>query len=302
MRILIILLALSTSLFSQGPIQFQGGGPSTETPLTVTGPDTVLLQIDSFYGFNYQPTSPDFYDEDTGRIQYENFGDAFSVRLGGNFKVPDDVPFAKFGFFTDLGNGITYTRLGQEYNVGYHQGWEQLNEQNLVAAGDSIFTGTAGAIYLIVEMGAVEVANLNLLIQKTNGNSTVTAPGDGYITSVIWAEENGGIGTNTLGEYSFGNGATGGVNFGLPIWENMTAVGMVFNAETAGTNATVTATINGTNLASGITSTSNTAVSYFPAGIPISQGDLLNFRTVSVLGTFSDVRVGLIVEQKVTFR
>lgn len=129
------------------------------------------------------------------------------------------------------------------------------------------------------------------------------SPLSASVTSIIWAEESGGLVVNTSGQFSFGNGATGGANYGMPIWEDIEAVGMVLNAEVKGTSTTVGYTINAVlrPAEKQITATEHTTVFYFEESETLTQGQLLNFRTTAEVGTWSDVRVGLIVRQKIQF-
>jgi hypothetical protein len=123
-----------------------------------------------------------------------------------------------------------------------------------------------------------------------------------YVTDIIWAEENGNLIVNSR-QYSFGNGASGGNNFGMPIWEDMVAIGMVLNAENADVSATVGYTIDAAlePPPRQIVATGNTTVYYFPTGHQLTQGQLLSFQTTAEVGNWADVRVGLIVKKKVKF-
>jgi hypothetical protein len=130
-----------------------------------------------------------------------------------------------------------------------------------------------------------------------------SSPLSATVTSVIWAEESGALVVNTNGQFSFGNGATGYANYGMPIWEEMEAVGMVLNAEVKGTSTTIGYTINAVlrPAEKQITATEHTTVFYFAESEVLTQGQLLNFRTTAEVGAWSDVRVGLIIRQKIQF-
>ncbi|MEL6804466.1 MAG: hypothetical protein AAFO91_11885, partial [Bacteroidota bacterium] len=121
-----------------------------------------------------------------------------------------------------------------------------------------------------------------------------------YTYDLIWAEENGGIADNQLGEYSFGNGATGGATFGIPVWQDMEVVGMVANLENSSVGAVITTTLDGTDITYSITTTGTTTVTYFPTSIQATQGQLLNFRTITG-GGGNDARVGAIIKQPIIF-
>lgn len=116
--------------------------------------------------------------------------------------------------------------------------------------------------------------------------------GSSYFETIIWAEENGAVSSNT-DEWSYGNGAVG-ANIGIPSFWDCEAVGMVLNSEVVGTSLTVNLRKNSTTVGS-ILATSRDNFIDFPVGVPISRGDRINFKTGTEVGTWSDVRVGVIL-------
>lgn len=124
--------------------------------------------------------------------------------------------------------------------------------------------------------------------------SQIDALGGGYFEVMIWAEENAGIAANQ-DEWSFGNGAVGVI--GIPSFWDCEAVGMVLDADTAGTSATVVLKIDGVPLATqfGITATGEVSVSDFATPLPINRGSRIGFRTTAVSGDWTDVRVGVVL-------
>jgi pSer/pThr/pTyr-binding forkhead associated (FHA) protein len=113
-----------------------------------------------------------------------------------------------------------------------------------------------------------------------------------YFETLIWAEENAGI-ANGQDEWSYGNGATG-ANIGIPSFWDCEAVGMVLNAEVVGTSAQVFLIVNGTQVES-ITGTSRDNFVDFGTPVNINRGDRITFKTGPLVGTWSDVRVGVVL-------
>ena len=118
-----------------------------------------------------------------------------------------------------------------------------------------------------------------------------------YFEVMIWAEESAAIAANQ-DEWSFGNGAVGVI--GIPSFWDCTAVGMILDADNAGTSATVVLKIDGTPLATqfGITATEETNFSDFATPLNLSRGQRIGFRTTQVSGSWSDVRIGVILRVK----
>lgn len=113
-----------------------------------------------------------------------------------------------------------------------------------------------------------------------------------YFETIIWAEENGAVSSNT-DEWSYGNGAVG-ANIGIPSFWDCKAVGMVMNAETVGTSLGVDLRVNSSTSAT-IVGTSRDTFYDFPLPVDISRGDRINFKTGLEVGTWSDVRVGVVL-------
>lgn len=123
-----------------------------------------------------------------------------------------------------------------------------------------------------------------------------------YYTDVIWAEESSQLSAPPNGlEWSFGDGATGPI--GLPVWEDMEAVGMVAHYETGNGSATVELYINGVDSGGSVIMNNglNPSVSTF-APKPLSTGDLIGFHTTNVSGppanSIRNARVGVILRRK----
>lgn len=116
--------------------------------------------------------------------------------------------------------------------------------------------------------------------------------GTQYFEQIIWAEENGNVSANQH-EWSYGNGATGS-NIGIPSFWNCEAVGMVLNAETFGTSATVSLRVNSVSVES-ITATQRDNFVDFTAPVAISRGNRISFYTNTVSGSWNDVRVGVVL-------
>ena len=116
-----------------------------------------------------------------------------------------------------------------------------------------------------------------------------------YSIQVIWAEENGVISANQT-EYSYGNGSTG--NIGIPCFANgVKAIGMLMQSETIGTSATVALIVNAIQVGGEyeIVSTEKDSVHYFTTPLDIELGKRIGFRTTTVTGAWTDVRVGVIL-------
>lgn len=116
--------------------------------------------------------------------------------------------------------------------------------------------------------------------------------GSSYFETIIWAEENGAISSNT-DEWSYGNGSVG-ADIGIPSFWDCEAVGMVLNAETVGTSLGVWLRVNSANTL-GIVATQRDNFVDFPTPVAISRGDRINFKTATEVGTWSDVRVGVVL-------
>ena len=112
---------------------------------------------------------------------------------------------------------------------------------------------------------------------------------------IIWAEENGGI-SNGQREWSFGNGATGITNVSM-VHDGEIKKAFI-EAESTGTSATIDIMVN--DVIAGTASFTGNGVYTFPTPIVVSEGDAIGFRTNTVSGSWSDVRVGCGVVQVVS--
>lgn len=225
----------------------------------------------------------------SGGVSYTSSPRSTNVNLGGNRIINVDDPInssdaATRGYVDNATRYIIEGSVHPEGNVAADVGTIFIN---ILGNGDSI-------LYL-KENNDIATQGWQPLLDRED------EPAEAYVTDVIWAEESGALTSNNLGQYSFGNGATGGVNYGLPIWEDMTAVGMIVNAEITGTSVVIQYAINGTTQPLNVTATGNTTVSYFSTEANLSSGDLLNFRTGLEVGAWTDVRVGLIVKKTVKY-
>lgn len=131
----------------------------------------------------------------------------------------------------------------------------------------------------------------------------------------VWAEE-GGVLNNNSAQWSYGNGATGFM--GLPIMDDGWEVThMYFHADTYAANtavevalcdyttpsnaaANILATIALSNSVDGFGATNNAAkyVELSPY-VPVPNPAILGFRTISRVGTASDVRVGVRLRRQI---
>lgn len=331
MRILtsILLVAAALTVSAQsGPWQLiVDGTPTIAAPRTITEGRFDIFVNNNFSRQSQRLETP-IYDTLSGKFNGDT-SDVFLIRFGFSYRVTPGVEYAEFALLADVGSpAIEPVKLGQwiESRPGV---WRDVNPEKTVFVGDSVVANGA-RLYIEVLGGSVDVARFDVYTELKHDESeepsagitsllglsdvAVVAPqvGDlfvfngatfvnspGYVTDVIWAEENGGLVSNTLGRFSFGNGATGANTFGLPIWEDMEAVGMVVNAETAGASVVIQYTLDATIQPQSVTATGNTTVTYFPAAQSITSGQLLNFRTGLEVGTWTDVRVGLIVRKKI---
>ena len=130
-----------------------------------------------------------------------------------------------------------------------------------------------------------------------NGTGQLQATTPGTLTPIyewrdIWGEESAGIAANQ-DEYSYGNGATGRI--GLPFDAGWEIQDVYLQADVAGTSATI-GIMNYVN--SGLVQLGTftaTSADYFEtlaAPVAIPAGAVLGSRTLTVAGTWSDVRVG----------
>lgn len=325
----LILFAFATvpAAFGQsGPWQLiVDGTPSTESPLTVSN-QRVNVKLSKNLEFKSEKEGSQVYDESSGRFNAD-LKDVLGIRFGFSYRVTPGETYAEFALFADVGTGIDPVKIGQwiEARPGV---WRDVNPEVTIFAGDSV---AANGVQLYFETygGSIDVAKFDAFVEVKHSEAKVeidslykmsdvseTEPQSGqllrfdgtsytpvnaYVTDVIWAEESGAISSNRVGFFSFGNGATGGDNFGFPIWEDMTALGMVVNAEVAGTSLVVQYRINAVTQPQTVTATGNTTVEYFSTPQQLNQGDLLNFANGLEVGNWSDVRLGLIVKKEVKF-
>ena len=137
--------------------------------------------------------------------------------------------------------------------------------------------------------------NLKMLPLPITGDQPIFKNGEWQLESIlngftvfpIWAEENGGIASGQS-EWSYGNGATGAA-IGIVLPFDCEVLAVTLNAETSGTDASIDIVINGIPQ----NTSSFTAANGFNniTAVPIVAGDRITFRTNTVNGTWSDVRV-----------
>ena len=105
---------------------------------------------------------------------------------------------------------------------------------------------------------------------------------------MVWAEESGDL-INGSRNWSFGNGATGAVN--VFVMYDALVTKMFIQAEVIGATASIDLMIN--DVVAGTASYVGNGIVEFPAPINVFEGDELGFQTNTVVGTWSDVRVGV---------
>jgi hypothetical protein len=124
-------------------------------------------------------------------------------------------------------------------------------------------------------------------------------PISGTNSYYIWAEENGGLGTNAY-EWSYGNGATGN-DIGVTIMVESRLTHIALNADSFGTSVQIrarksTGSGSGTIVASPIF-TSNNGVFQLPVPITFEAGDVLIVQTGALVGLTTDARAGFRFEE-----
>ncbi|MEO0627912.1 MAG: hypothetical protein AAFY91_13040 [Bacteroidota bacterium] len=330
LHIILIVFACIHLHAQKAPWEFIADStPDTLAPLVLVEGRTNLELTADFFLSDPVVSVPTIYDTST-HVFNADAGDVIEGRFGFTYRLPETSDYVEFDIFLDVGTGIDPVQIGH-YAESRQDTWRSVNPEFSFFAGDSV-AARGAIIYAQVYQGSLELAYFDLLSKVCHDadlssgtdppplttlpdvNTTDLQPGDvlqwsgtefvnvsAFIYTVVWAEENGGISGGTLGEYSFGNGATGTANFGLPIWQDCEIVGMVVNAESAATDATFVCTINGLNISEQVTATTNNTVEYFPSAVSVSQGDLLNFRTVSTTGTWNDVRIGAILKLPINY-
>ncbi len=110
---------------------------------------------------------------------------------------------------------------------------------------------------------------------------------NGFTIFPIWAEENGGISNNQY-EWSWGNGATG-AGIGIVIPFNCELFAVSFNAENFGTSVSIDTELDGVAANLSTFLTSSAFQNFTP--VAVTAGQRLGFRTNTVNGGTSDVRV-----------
>lgn len=122
-----------------------------------------------------------------------------------------------------------------------------------------------------------------------------------YEKIAVWAEESTAISTNQQ-EWSFGNGATGQI--GIPLAEDWEIYAIGVHADVATGVATIIVREQNAGVdipGTSITTIANqeTTISTLTTPIPLSVGNVIGFRTVSVTGgSVSDVRVAVYLRRK----
>ena len=119
---------------------------------------------------------------------------------------------------------------------------------------------------------------------------------NGFTIFPIWAEENGGIASGQY-EWSWGNGATGAL-IGIPLPFDCEIFAMSFNAEVFGTSVSMDVELDGTIVQTSLFNAANDTDIF--TAIPITAGQRLGFRTNTVVGTTSDVRICAWIRVKAT--
>lgn len=161
--------------------------------------------------------------------------------------------------------------------------------QPIAITNKPTIAGEAGDFVLVSDTsdsGNLKKVDVNDLLGAVGSTSSV-----GY---VIWAEENGGI-ANGQREWSFGNGATGTNNLVATADGEVTKA--FIQAETVGTTASIDILIN--NVSAGTATFSGNGVFTLVTPIAYVEGDEIGFQTNTVVGTWSDVRVGARLEEEV---
>ncbi len=124
-----------------------------------------------------------------------------------------------------------------------------------------------------------------------------------YEKIVIWAEEGANLNDNNL-EWSFGNSATGQIGIALP--EDWEAYAVSVNSQINGTGDSaeiaITNSVTNTNIftftatATTVDNMAYTEILATPVAIP--AGTSLGFRTVTVTGSFQDIRVAVFLRRR----
>jgi len=129
-------------------------------------------------------------------------------------------------------------------------------------------------------------------IDNTWANPVSGPTSEATIHDTIWAEENAGLNNNAR-EWSFGNGSTGTNNV-YAMYDGEIPKMFLQAENSSGTSVTVSVMIN--DVIAGTGSWTANGVYTFPTPIPVVEGDAIGFRTGTVVGTWSDVRVGVLLD------
>ncbi len=158
---------------------------------------------------------------------------------------------------------------------------------------------------------------LNVLEASQGGGSTPTLDVTQeavYETQVLWAEENGRI-TSNQSEYAWGNGSASVV--GLRMTDGWEITGMSFHAGTY--PSTATAVVNVFNWTTASTAAANILSSIsignavdgggqinnahkvveYTTPIPVPAGTVLGFRSGTITGVISNVRIAVFLRRKI---
>lgn len=231
----------------------------------------------------------------------------------------DSVAFnTEYGLVFRDGDSSNYQQLyadSQADTPSWNPSTNTLTTPNLSATDISgSIISASGEMY--ARTGDALGANYNtLMVDTTTGKFYHTGSygggGGGGTTTTIsasmiyWAEENGNLNTGTDSgfQFSFGNGSTGEIGLPVPL-RGAKAIGMIYNAEVIGTSATITlykinnSTITSTGQSITLASPNYEGMTIFgtPVSIADDSSEVFAFRTTATSGTWTDVRVGVIIE------
>jgi len=116
--------------------------------------------------------------------------------------------------------------------------------------------------------------------------------GYGIAKIAIWAEENGGLNSNS-NEWSFGNGSVG-ADIGIPLVEDWELYGASFNCDIFN-SASITGmqikNMADDSIIATFNVTSQHTTYIFPEPIFVPKGTVIGFKTGTLSGTITDARV-----------
>ncbi|MEM7738374.1 MAG: hypothetical protein AAF267_21570, partial [Deinococcota bacterium] len=183
--------------------------------------------------------------------------------------------------------------LFYKQNGDYFEPGRVIYDLSGLTTGATYYLGAGGTLSEtpasteIVIGQAISTTSLFFYPKRAEGGAGVTA-----YTQTVLAEENGPLATSTNGgfQWSFGNGAETPQPQGMPVLFGGAITKLALETDGAGT---VEVYLNGT--ATGITITEPESVK--TVNIPVSEGDVINFRTTATTTPGSSSRVIAFLER-----